>query len=138
MTNEYHDEMCGLLPPPGINDLADRIRRAIGAGSGEMVKVSAPSHRSRMDGTEITYCPVTREEFEALRTRSSTELTQLGLRPWDESGLLLFPYEWYSLIPNGFEVVDINGNVEIFERGKTNNDCRYGVLAYGIVSKNEA
>ena len=47
--------------------------------------------------------------------------------------LWLFPAEWYDSIPNGFPIVDINGCIEQFERGKTDDDRRFGLLAYGVV-----
>lgn len=98
-----------------------------------MVVIYAPPHGDRLDGKEVTYYPLTREEFEALRSLPRARLKELGLLPWDESGLLLFPVEWYPLIPAGFEVTDINGQTEAFVPGETDDDCRYGVLPYGIV-----
>lgn len=130
---EQNDEIRGELAPLGVNALADRIRAAVGAGPFESVTVYAPPHRARLDGKEVVYFPLNLAEFDALRGKSREQLIELGLRPWDESGLLLFPVEWYPLIPAGFEVVDIFGNVERFEPGKTDDDCRFGVLAFGIV-----
>ncbi len=127
------DEINGKLAPLGLNALADMIRSAIGAGPFEDVTVYAPPHASRMDGKEVTYMPPSRAAFEALRKLPREKLIDLGLRPWDESGLLLFPREWYDLIPDGFEVVSILGESEPFVLGQTDNDCRYGVLAYGII-----
>jgi len=49
--------------------------------------------------------------------------------------LWLFPKEWYNSIPDGLEVVDINGKREDFKRHETDNDTRYGALAYGFVFK---
>lgn len=129
------DEIKGFIPPRGINELADKIREAIGASPSEPVEIYAPPHRSRMDGKEVTYAPVSLQEFEALRTLPKSRLVELGLRSWDENGLMLFPVEWYDLIPEGFELVSIFGEREEFHRGKTDNDCRYGVLAYGIIAR---
>lgn len=127
------DEINGKLVPSDESDLAAAIRRAVGAGPYEDVTVYAPPHRSRGDGKVVTYRP-TRAEFDLLRTLPREKLVALGLRSWDEvSGLLLFPVEWYDLIPDGFELVCIDGEREVFESGKTDNDCRFGVLAYGIV-----
>lgn len=47
--------------------------------------------------------------------------------------LWLFPAEWYDTIPNGCPITDINGCVELFERGVTDDDRRYGLLAYGVM-----
>ena len=131
------DEINGTLKSAGQSILAAAIRRAIGATDDEEVSFYAPPHASRMDGKEVTYYPFVREEFDALRSMPRQKLIQLGLRPWDESGLLLFPMEWYGLIPDGFEIVDIFGATEAFRRGETDDDCRFGVLAYGIVVEEE-
>lgn len=127
------DEINGELAPLGISELADRIREAIGAGPFECVKVYAPPHQSRGDGKEVTYMPLTMDEFTALRAMSRERLLAIGLRPWDDAGLMLFPVDWYPLIPAGFEVTSISGETEAFVPGETDNDCRYGVLAYGIM-----
>jgi hypothetical protein len=128
------DEINGKLAPLGLNALADAIRAAIGAGPFDDVTVYAPPHRSRMDGKEAAPAPLTRAEFERLRALPREKLIHLGLRPWsEESGLLLFPVEWYDAIPDGFEVVDIFGKTEQFVAGQTDDDCRFGVLAFGIV-----
>lgn len=134
MSNQ-NDEINGLLASPGKSELADLIRQAIGAGPDEPVQIYSPPHKSRMDGKEVSYFPLTLDDFERLRTLPRKRLIDLGLRPWEPHGvkeLLLFPYEWYGLIPDGFMLVDIFGTHEAFKRGVTDDDCRYGVLAYGI------
>ena len=47
--------------------------------------------------------------------------------------LWLLPAEWYDAIPNGFPVTDIFGCIEQFERGKTDDDRRFGLLAFGVM-----
>jgi hypothetical protein len=135
MTTEHEpsDEIDGELVPGYASQLAQAIREALGVSESETVRVYAPPHRSRGDGKEVTHFPLTREEFEALRTLPRARLIELGLRPWDESGLLLFPMEWYPLIPAGFDIITIAGKRETFVPGETDNDCRFGVLAYGII-----
>ena len=59
----------------------------------------------------------------------------IGMQRWDEeSKLWLFPAYLYSIIPNGLEVVAIDGTKEIWN-GKQDDDCRFGALAYGIEVK---
>ena len=113
--------------------LARRIREAIGASETGGVLCYAPPHAEREDGKEILYYPLALADFEALRQLPPERLINLGLRPWDDSGLLLFPMEWYGLIPEGFEVVTISGETKEFVPGVTDHDCRFGVLAYGIL-----
>lgn len=75
--------------------------------------------------------PKTREEWEALSTLSRDALGKMGCRGWDE-GLMLFPAEWYGSIPEGMVLEDINGDSAPFEPGKTSDDRRFGLLAYGV------
>ena len=57
----------------------------------------------------------------------------IGMQRWDEeSKLWLFPVCLYSIIPNGLEVVAIDGTKEIWN-GKQDSDYRFGCLAYGLV-----
>lgn len=57
----------------------------------------------------------------------------IGMQRWDEEGKLwLFPAYIYSIIPNGLQVVAIDGTKEIWN-GKQDDDCRFGALAYGLV-----
>ena len=77
-------------------------------------------------------------DWAAISRMSKQALWELGLRPWndpDEEGmvLMLFPGLWYDAIPSGLEIVDINGERERFVRGVTDNDIRFGCLAYGIL-----
>lgn len=46
--------------------------------------------------------------------------------------ILLIPGEWYNTIPNGFMVTGLHGEEYAFEKGKTDDDTRFGCLAYGI------
>ena len=55
------------------------------------------------------------------------------MQRWDEeSKLWLFPAYLYPIIPNGLEVVAIDGTKEIWN-GKQDDDCRFGALAYGLI-----
>lgn len=82
--------------------------------------------------------PVSSEsiDWEGLRKLTKAELFALGCRPWDGL-LMLFPHEWYAAIPEGFEVASIAmGNEPYlrkkFVRGETDDDKRFGCLAYGV------
>lgn len=57
--------------------------------------------------------------------------TPKNLLEQDED-IWLFPKEWYDLIPNGFIVTGLNGESYPFESGKSDDDTRFGCLAYGI------
>lgn len=47
--------------------------------------------------------------------------------------ILLFPNEWYNAIPNGFKVTGLSGEQYPFKKGDTDDDIRFGCLAYGIL-----
>jgi hypothetical protein len=71
-------------------------------------------------------------DFDSLWGLSNKELGRLGLGDWD-GRLRLFRAEWYDEIPRGMRVLDIFGNVRIFEPGKSDKDSRFGFLAYGVL-----
>ncbi len=52
-----------------------------------------------------------------------------------DEAVYLFPKEWYNLIPEGFAMTDISGREHKFKRGKTDDDIRFGCIAYGIRRK---
>ena len=49
-----------------------------------------------------------------------------------DEDIILFPGEWYNLIPNGFMVAGLYGEKYPFEKGKSDDDIRFGCLPYGI------
>jgi len=113
-----------------------RIRDALDMDEDETLEIKTPQF-DRRDGVEPEEPPLTEEEFDQLRELSTEELSELGLRKWDESGLMLFPHEWYPHIPDGVTVTDINGETYEFDRIGSSRDKRFGVLAYGIVPDSE-
>jgi hypothetical protein len=79
--------------------------------------------------------PSTQEDWEALKTMDESSLLEMGLHTWldpKNQKVMLFPAEWYTHIPAGYEVTTISGRQEQFEPGKTDTDIRFGYLAYGV------
>lgn len=72
-----------------------------------------------------------KETFEFDAGRKDAPITTLK----EDKDIYLLPAEWYNSIPDGFELVDICGKKEFFKNGKTDNDQRFGCLAYGILRK---
>jgi len=72
--------------------------------------------------------------FDDLKTLPPETLRMIGLQEWEE-GHWLYPGEWYNFIPKGYTVTDINGEDEPFLPGVTDDDIRYGCLAYGFKGK---
>lgn len=118
------------LVPGDENPLADKIRKAIGAGPYEQVLVTTPQFE-RTDGKEIRVFPRGAYFLDALKTASKETLKDCGLGLWGDN-LWLFPKEWYDHIPDGYIVTDINGEDKAFKKGETDDDIRGGLLAYGI------
>lgn len=55
--------------------------------------------------------------------------------PTEELDIILFPGEWYNLIPDGFMVVGLSGERYQFQKGKSDDDIRFGCLPYGLTRK---
>lgn len=53
----------------------------------------------------------------------------------EDADVWLFPAEWYNKIPNGFIVTGLYGEAYPFQKGKSDDDIRFGCLAYGIRRK---
>lgn len=52
-----------------------------------------------------------------------------------DEDIILFPGEWYDVIPDGFIVTGLYGEQYPFKKGDTDDDIRFGCLAYGIRRK---
>lgn len=61
------------------------------------------------------------------RGNSPTEELEVDMQLW------LIPGEWYNVIPDGFELITITGEKHLFQRNRTDNDTRFGCLAFGIL-----
>ena len=72
--------------------------------------------------------------FDEVAHTSKMRLAALGCRPWDGSGLMLFPSEWFDIIPDGFRVTDIFGKTKPFVRAEASDDRRFGCLSFGVVA----
>ncbi len=62
------------------------------------------------------------------------EAKELRFQKWSEEQpkLWLFPLYLVPIIPEGLEVVDINGEKYKYEKDTADNDIRFGCVAYGI------
>jgi len=121
-------------------DFARKLRDAIGVKPGERILSVTPLF-NRTDGLVV---PDPQDlDWPNMSALPEVTLKALGCKKWDEPDsagdvIWLFPAEWYDRIPNGLRVIDINGNAEAFERGVTDDDRRYGVLAFGFKRKADA
>jgi hypothetical protein len=92
-------------------------------------------YRIEKSAFEATYRPVPEVDIEILKTKSPEELEALGMQKSDKN-LYLFPFTWYNHIPESAELTNISFRNIIFQRGKTSDDYRGGMLGYGILLNN--
>jgi len=117
---------------------ASDLAAALGIQQGEPVQIYGPQF-DRTDGKQVEQVSFTPEQWAAMYTKSTEELKQLGLGIWDkteETTHFLFPKEWYSIIPAGMMITYIDGKSEPFQPGITDDDYRFGCLAYGFIKPN--
>ena len=77
-------------------------------------------------------------DWENLHKKDEATLRALGFGVWDENEEgkhWLFPKEWYDIIPDGHPIVYITGKQSEFKRGETDDDYRFGCLAFGFIQK---
>lgn len=113
-----------------------KIADAVGAEPGDVIEVTGSQHERR-DGIEPAEPPLTEAAFESLRELTTDELADLGMRRWS-GDIWLFPGEWYPHIPVGHEVVDLDGETLEWDYENTDDDIRFGCLAYGIEVNSDA
>lgn len=124
--NKHFDVMLDV----GAVDFKEKLLDALGVTSFDQVTFSTPQF-DRTDGIVVSYFPRTIEEFDALKKLPDESLRSIGCGLWDD-GHWLYPASWYWNIPVGYLVTDINDNTEPFMPGKTDDDRRFGMLAYGF------
>ena len=73
-----------------------------------------------------------------LDNATAKELKKQGFCKWsdekkDGKHLWLFPADEYDNIPNNYPVVTISFETEKFQKGKSDNDRRFGMLSFGVL-----
>jgi len=110
-----------------MNECVEYLKKLAG---NEGLNIVTPQFK-RTDGTLPIPAKNTTEFFDWVKTLDHKSLIEIGLRLWDE-GHYLYPSEWYDYIPNGYTITDIEGVNGPFMHGVTDDDIRYGMLAYGF------
>ena len=121
--------MLDMDSPTFTSDLA----AIVGPGPIEIV---TPQF-TRIDGLSISAPNLTPEEWQNLGGLPLERLRQMGFQMWDEdeNGVhWLFPGEWFQHIPEGLEVVFIDGEKEPFSKHTTDDDIRFGALSFGFIT----
>lgn len=60
--------------------------------------------------------------------KKEVQTEKLSIDEW----VLLFPGEWFNVIPEGFIVTGLDGEQYPFKRDEADDDIRFGCLPYGI------
>ena len=121
-------------------DFGEKLVAAIGAKPGEKIQFVTPQFE-RTDVRVIAYIPKTLDEYEAIKHLDREARKAVGMGCWGDipeghpeaKELWLFPGEWFSSIPVGLDIVDINGTDEQFDPATADDDIRFGCLAYGFL-----
>lgn len=109
---------------------------AVGLQPGDTLEIMTPQFE-RVDGVQVPVL-VDFNDWANLHKKDEVTLRALGFGVWDESENgkhWLFPKDWYSSIPDGHPIVYISGEEEKFKRGETDDDYRFGCLAFGFIQK---
>jgi hypothetical protein len=145
---------------------AAMVRAACGFSATDDVEVTTPTFDRPPNWMPAMLPPETPESWKQFQRLSADQLHAWGCRRfapfrdtppsgnrashrdawfWEaEDGeqatheLWLFPAEWYAAIPAGFPITDINGCIEQFIPGKTDDDRRFGMLAFGLMVRLES
>lgn len=124
-----------------INDpgFAEKLAGFMGFEKGDVINIITPTFE-RTDGKEIKYFPCTVQEYEALPKMDEKTLIDIGCQMWDEKDNMihwLYPAQWFEFIPEGFEVYTIGERYVKFNKNTSDNDTRFGALAYGFLKPKE-
>lgn len=126
MTRNVKVFLMGHIP----EDAEEIVKETIGLRKEDKLEIITPQF-DRTDGIVISYFPRTVEEFDGLKTISDAGLRAIGCQKFDDK-LWLYPAEWYWNIPNGYKIMCLDGCEEMFVPGKTDDDKRFGALAFGF------
>ena len=79
--------------------------------------------------------------LDELKECDGVTLRDFGLKVWcnldDKTDLWVFPVWMYEVIPEGYKVVDINGETEEFHHETAERDQRLGCLSFGFALPRE-
>ena len=124
------------FPIYSMDEFAKNFTEILGIKKGDTINITRSQHEREYE-LEISWKPETKDDFFALKSLPSEVLKKMGVRVWDkneETGKThyLYPGEWFNLIPEGYPVISISNKEEFFYKNKSDDDIRYGCLAYGF------
>lgn len=81
--------------------------------------------------------PFTNIEVINIAELTSKQMDILGFGKWKESSYFLVPLWFYQWLPEGLELVSIDGVKHVFKKYYTSMDNRQGYMGYLIQPKDE-
>ena len=115
---------------------AEDFANAVGLQPGDTLEIMTPQFE-RIDGAQVPVL-IDFSDWENLHKKDEATLCALGFGVWNENEEgkhWLFPKEWYDIIPDGHPIVYITGEQSEFKCGETDDDYRFGCLAFGFIQK---
>ncbi len=112
---------------------ADDLANAMGVAPGDKINICTPQFE-RCDGV-VGVDPST-VVWNNVRSYDHDTLVKMGFGVWekDEAKVhYLIPHSWYDFVPDGWPLLCIDGEESLFKKGETDDDQRYGMIAYGFV-----
>lgn len=119
-----------------LEELVEVLKKELDLKKGDTIRIATPQFKREYD-LQINWKPETVDEFNAVCNDLPTDiLGKMGVRLFGKTKgrkLYLFPGEWFNLIPEGYSVIDIFGQEELFNKNTADDDIRYGCLSYGFL-----
>ena len=82
-----------------------------------------------------------KNRFDDFKECDGVTLRDFGLKVWcnldDKTDLWVLPVWMYEVIPEGYKVMDINGDIEEFHYDTAERDQRMGCLSFGFALPRE-
>lgn len=116
---------------------AEDFAKLLGIAPVDEIVFTGPQFE-RTDGVTVAAPPKTIQEWAELPKLSSEKIREMGIGVWEkENGMThyLFPKEWFNYIPQGLLCTFISGEIEPFDKATTDDDYRFGCLAFGFIVK---
>lgn len=113
-----------------VNNAPWKILKGLGFGKWDTMNSIIAENKGKLvsDIVTIPFINKPNEDFviDIGRKDAPTELLEV------DEDIILFPAEWYDIIPNGFLVTSLDGEQYHFKNGESDDDMRFGCLPYGI------
>ena len=122
-----------------MDHFVENFAEILGIDDGETIQLLTPQFE-REYKLKIAWIPQTADEFDEVKKLPAEILLKMGVRKWQHEGNqahYLYAGEWFDNIPDGYAIVSITGKEKKFKKGVSDDDIRFGCLAYGFIREEE-